>query len=116
MLADPQSVTINAVAKTLPRVSLGPTEAHYRVDDGTVELITKQNVSTKRFRREVRLQIKKIAADPLTAVNSEVSTSLYVVVDEPKSGFSDVELEYYRAAMVAWLTAPNFLKIVTGEY
>jgi hypothetical protein len=36
--ADPQSVTINAVAQSLPRVSTGNNESTYLKDDGTVKL------------------------------------------------------------------------------
>lgn len=116
MFADPQTVTINAVAHSLPRVSGGNgTEAYYKNADQTVQLITKQNTTTKRFRREVRLVQSKIAADPLTAVNTEMSVSMYVVLDEPRYGFTDAELEYIRAGFVAWLTAGNFADLCEGQ-
>jgi len=116
MLADPQSVTINAVAISLPRTLNGNGNAEYTSADGLTKLTTKQNVSSKRFRREVRLTVAKIAADPLTAVNQEVSVSAYIVVDEPRWGFTDVELDYFKDALVTWASDANMNKIYGGEF
>jgi hypothetical protein len=116
MLADPQSVTINAVATSLPKTNVGPTSNVYTAADGNTSMTTKQNVTTSRFRREVRLSQKKIAADPISAVNKEIGVSVYLVVDEPRAGFSDTEIGYLIEALKDWLTSGNQLKILGGEY
>lgn len=117
MLADPQSVTINAVATSLPRTSQGPTQNVYVSADGKTTFTTKQNVSAKRFRREVRLSQSKIAADPISAVNAEAGVSVYFVIDEPRTGvFTDTEIGYLVDALKAWLTAANYAKVLGGEY
>ncbi|DAD52556.1 TPA_asm: coat protein [ssRNA phage SRR6255733_5] len=116
MFADPQSVTINAVATSLPRTSVKDGTAEYTSADGNTKLTIKQNASTSRFRREVRLSVRKIAADPIAAVNKEVSTSVYLVIDEPRWGFSDTELDYYKDALVAWAIDANTNKVLGGEY
>lgn len=117
MLADPQSVTINAVATSLPRTQLGPTQNVYTSADGNTSMTTKQNITAKRFRREVRLSQSKIAADPISAVNASVGSSVYLVVDEPRNGvFSDAELGYLIDALKLWLTSANYNKVLGGEY
>ncbi len=117
MLADPQSVTINAVATSLPRVSMAPTQNAYQTADGNTTMTTKQNVSAKRFRREVRLAQRKIAPDPISAVTSEVGVSVYLVIDEPRTNvFTDVEIKYLIEALKGWLTAGNQDKILGAEF
>jgi len=117
VLADPQSVTINAVATSLPRTSQGPSQNVYTSADGKTIMTTKQNVTSARFRREVRLAQTKIAADPISAVNKESGFSVYLVVDEPRSGvFSDTEIGYIIDALKAWLTSTNYNKVLGGEF
>lgn len=117
MLADPQSVTINAVATSLPKTNPGSTVNVYTSADGNTSMTTKQTQSLLRFRREVRLSQKKIAADAVTGVNSEKSFSVIFVVDEPKgSVFTDTEIGYLIEALKSWLTSANQLKVLGGEF
>lgn len=116
MLADPQSVTVNAVAISLPRTANGVTNNVYTSADGNTSMTTKQNVTATRFRREVRLSNKKIAADPISAVNVEKGLSVYLVIDEPRAGFSDAEIGYHIDALKTWLSNANYSKILGGEY
>jgi hypothetical protein len=117
MLADPQSVTINAVATSLARTQQGPNENKYTSADGKTVMTTKQNTTAKRFRREVRLSQEKIAADPISAVNAVVGSSIYFVVDEPRNGvFSDIEIGYLIDALKTWLSSTNYNKVLVGEF
>lgn len=117
MLTDPQSVTINAVATSLPRTSMGNTQNVYTSADGNTSMTTKQSSTAKRFRREVRLSQQKIAADPISAVNAMSGVSVYFVVDEPRNGvFTDAEIGYLIDALKAWLTSTNYNKVLGGEY
>lgn len=116
MLADPQSVTVNAVAVSLPRTKQDPAQNIYTSADGNTSMTTKQNVTASRFRREVRLSNRKIAADPISAVNKEIGLSVYLVIDEPRTGFSDAEIKYYIDALKAWLTTANQDKVLGGEF
>lgn len=117
MYADPQSVTVNAVAQTMPRQ--GSTQPDrvgtFSTADGTFQFDIRQNKTNNRFRREVRLTQKKVAADPISSLNKEVSTSVMIVVDEPRWGFSDTELGYLTSAIVAWFTTTNRDKLLGGE-
>jgi hypothetical protein len=117
MYADPQSVTVNAVAKSLPRVgSSSPNKTgQFQTADSEFDFKVSQNGTTNRFRREVRLTQKKVAVDPISAVNKEVSASVIIAVDEPKWGFTDTELGYLTSAIIAWFTAGNRDKLLGGE-
>lgn len=116
LFAEPQTVTINAVAQTLPRIQSSPSGV-FRKDDGSVKLSVSHNLG-KRNRSTVRLDFTKIAADPLTAENTEFSMSTYVVVDTPIRGFTVVEQKQIVDALTAWLTAStgaNVTKLMGHE-
>jgi hypothetical protein len=117
MYADPQSVTINAVATSLPRVG-SPTPnrvGNFASTDGNIMLSVHQNQTANRCRREFRLTQKKIAADPISAVNKEVSASVIIVVDSPKVGFTSTELGYLTTALKAAFTDAQRDKLLGGE-
>jgi hypothetical protein len=117
MLADPQSVTINGVATTLYKTGNGPTQNVYTSADGLKTMTVKQNVTAKRFRREARITQQKVAADPISAVNSQEGISVYIVVDEPRSGvFSDTEIDYVADALSAWQGTAAFASFLRGEF
>jgi hypothetical protein len=116
VLADPQSVTINGVVTSLPKTSNGPTQNVYTSADGITSMTTKQNTTAARFRREVRLSQHKVVADPITGLNKDLGLSVYLVVDEPRSGFTDAEIGYLIDALKAWLTSANYNKVLGGEF
>lgn len=115
MFTDPQSVTVNGVAKSMPRVSTGSSESIYATPDESFRLrISHQKVNQRR-RHLVRLDQRAVAADPLTAENSYQELGVYMVVDEPFVGFSDTDIGYAVAALVAWMTAGNVAKVLGAE-
>jgi len=116
MFADPQSVTVNAVAISLPRTAQGATQNVYTSADGNTSMTIKQNTTASRFRREVRISQKKIAADPISAINKETSVSVYLVVDEPKAVFTDTEIGYLIAALEGWVDSTSSGKLLGGEF
>jgi len=117
MFADPQTVTVNAVAQTCARqgTSSPETLGRFATADGTYEVSIRQNKTANRFRREYRLTQKKVAADPISSINKEVSTSVMIVVDEPRWGFSDTEIGYLTAAVIAAFTNTTRDKLLAGE-
>jgi len=105
MYADPQSVTINAVANSLPRISSGPTSGIFRKDDGTVKLTISHN-ENKRSRRMVRLDHSKLAVDPyITSNNTPVNMACWFVVDVPLLGYGIAEQKQVADGLTAYLTA-----------
>ena len=116
-LSDPQSVTINAVAQTLARVSSSGTASVYQKDDATVKLSVSHQFG-KRKRTLVRLDFQKIAVDPLLAVNQQYSMSVNLTVDRPLTGFTVAEQKQIVDALTAYLTASsgaNTTKILGSE-
>lgn len=108
MLTDPQTVTVNAVAKTMPRVSSSGTSAVYQLADETFKLevshqVVSKGKSASRIRTLVRVTQRAIVADPLTAVNDYDTMSLQFVIDRPNYGFTGVQLDQLRAGFAAWL-------------
>lgn len=117
MFTDPQSVTISGAAKSLPRVSSGDFSGQFRASDGAYTLSVK-HTANKRDRSVVRLDTRKIGANPLDpAKNLPYTASVYVVLDAPaqSGGFTSVELEDLTKGLVAYLTAANVTKFVGKE-
>ena len=118
MLADPQSVTINAVANPLPNVGRGVNTSTYQKDDGTVRLAISHQYG-KRTRRTARLDFSKIVADPLVPTqNQKVSMSTYLVIDHPVTGLTNAEIKQVVDGLTAYLTATSgtvVTKMVGGE-
>lgn len=116
--SDPQTVTINAVAQTLNKVSNLDSGTVFSKDDGNVKL-TVTHAYGKRTRRQIRLDYSKIAADPLvSAQNIKYSMSTYLVVDVPTYGFTVAEAKQVVDALTAYLTAStgaNTTKVLNGE-
>jgi hypothetical protein len=109
--ADPQSVTVNAVAQSLPRVSSGVNTGGFSKDDGTFKLSVSHSYG-KRTRRVIRLDQAKIAADPLLAgVNVKATAATYLVIDQPITGFSNTELKQLVDGFLAYLSAATGAKV-----
>lgn len=109
--ADPQSITINAIANTLPRVSSGVSSGAFASGDGTVRLTVSHSIG-KRSRRTIRLDHSKVAADPfVTGVNGKYSMSTYVVVDTPPVGYSNAEIKQIVDSLTAYLVATSGARV-----
>jgi hypothetical protein len=118
LFTDPQSVTINAVAQTLPRTDNDGQSATYTKDDGTVVLkVNHQETKNGRLRHAVKLDQSKIAADPFVAGTSRLQgASVTVVIDEPNAGqFTNAEMLLLAKALIAWATDANLTKVIAGE-
>jgi hypothetical protein len=113
--ADPQSVTVNSVAKSLPNIEKSGQASTYRMNGGDYALKI-SHVEAKRNRRTVRLDFQKIAADPFEPTNNlKFTGSAYLVIDAPIIGFTDTELKDNVLGLAGWLTSANVLKVLGGE-
>jgi len=109
--ADPQSVTINAVANSLPRVSSGVNTGAFSKDDGLVQLRVTHTYKG-RTRRELRLTHAKVAPDPLvSSTNIRYSMSAYLVIDHPVTGYTVAEAKQIVDGLTAYLTASSGAKV-----
>jgi hypothetical protein len=121
-LTDPAPITHNAIALTLPRISVGQNNSKYHVDTGGAAGLfdlTASHAYGRRTRRSVRLDQSKFSADPLTTgVNIPVSASAYVVIDVPKVGFTATEQLNLYKALSDYLAASSYAvvnKLINGE-
>lgn len=118
-LSDPQSVTLNSVATSLPRVSTGENKSTYQKDDGFVKLSVAHTPSRATTRRVVRLDTTDVAADPLLAgVNREVPFSAYLVIVSPNVGLTLAAQKDKVLGLTTALTASSgalLTKILGGE-
>ncbi len=117
MFSDPQTITVATVAKTLPRISSGDMTGRFRTGDGAYELSIQHN-SGKKDRSVVRVNVRKVGANPLDpAKNVPYTAAAYCVLEAPPqtSGFSSTELEDLLKALAAYLTAANITKFVGKE-
>jgi hypothetical protein len=109
--ADPQSVTINAVANSLPRISSGNGTGTFQKDDSTVKLSV-AHAYGKRIRRTLRLDHSKIAVDPLIPTNMvPYSMSTYIVVDIPLVGYTVAEQKQVVDGLTLYCTATSGARI-----
>jgi len=105
-LADPQTVTVNAVAQVMPRVSAGANSSTYRTNDQTHELVPSHTYGNRQ-RHSIRFNFKKIAADPLTSDNAQFSGSTYLVIDVPVVGYTVAEAKNEVVGFLAYLQASS---------
>lgn len=116
MLTSPQTVTVNAVDKTLHKVSDDERSSVYKTKDDKYELIISHQKSGKRTRRMVRINNTIIAADPLTATNAYKKGSVYMVIDEPEFGFDDDDLVYLVDALKTWMDSTNTNAVLASRH
>lgn len=114
--ADPQSLTIDGTAVSLPRVGSSDTSGAFRSADQTVSMEI-SHTDSKRIRRLVRLRVSALVSSPLVPnQNMAVSDQVYLVLDQPKNGVAPETLVAHVKALAAWLgTGTNAQKFVTGE-
>lgn len=115
MFADPQTVTVNAVAKVMPRVLVDGKSATYQLADQSFTLRISHLLSNQRVRSMVRIDQRAVVADPLTAVNDYETLSFYVVVDRPEVGFTSTQLDQLIAGLKTWLDATAIGKVYGQE-
>jgi hypothetical protein len=115
MFTDPQSVTVNAVAQSMPRVSTSGQKTTYQKNDQLWTLTISHTPNKDRVRSMVRIDQKAIVADPLTSANDYDTLSFYVVLDRPVFGFTMVQCEQLITGFKTWLDNTAVDKIFGGE-
>lgn len=113
--ADPQTLTVNSVAKTLARIETKGLMSTYLTADGLFKLIiSHQRIgagSNARIRSLVRAEQRAIVPDPLTSVNDYETLVDYHVIDRPEVGFSVLEVGYLNASLLTWLDSTAIGKL-----
>jgi len=117
--ADPQSITINAVALSLARVTQDPLGTFVTSDALVKESVGQQVSANGRYRRLIRLDHSKIASNPFdSTLNAKYNMAVYVVVDVPGVGYTVTEQKQVTDGFMAYLTASSgakMLQLLGGE-
>jgi hypothetical protein len=115
---DPQSVTYNAVAKSLPRTGSTGVQSDYRLVDsgGVVYTLTLSHQFSKRNRVVARLRRESTVTDPLVPANSiGASMTATLTIDFPVAGLTPTDAQLLAKALVGWGSDANLLKLAGGE-
>lgn len=114
--ADPQSVTIDAVPYSMPRISSEATKSLYSDATEALKMTISHQEVKDRTRHMVRLDRRVVAADPLTAVNEYKTAAVYLVIDSPEFGFSIDALDDIVQGFKTWLSTANVTKVCGLEH
>lgn len=112
---DPQTLTVNSVAKTLNRIKSDGYSAEYAAADEEFKMRISHQESKSRTRRMVRADQRIVATNPLTSVQEYKTLGVYCVIDEPEYGFDDTTINYLVQALVTWLSPTNVAKICSSQ-
>lgn len=116
MFADPQTLTVNSVAKSLPRIMIDGQKAIYQMADQTFTLtVSHQPAKDGRVRSTVRVEQKAIVTNPLDNTNDYDTLVFYYVLDRPSFGFSMAQVEQLVAAIQAFTTTTVVDKLFGQE-
>ena len=118
MLADPQSVTVGGSTISLPRTGADKGSADYTSVDGISQLRVAQTTNSTSRRTTISLKTNKIAADPITTLNSRKSSIWTISNVAPIDGFTIVELRDQLIGLANSLTATTgalTTKVLGGE-
>lgn len=116
MFSDPQVVTVNAVAQSMPAIARTSDNSVYQRDDGSYKLTISHKYMPERKRFSVRIDANKIAADPLVASNNRIySGSCYFVLDFPNVGYTNTEIKDIMLGLTGWATSARILQVAGGE-
>lgn len=110
--ADPQSVTINAVPFSLPRIGSGLTSGAFQSTGDPLVKLSVSHATNNRARHVLRVDHSKNAADPLNpTTNLPYNMGCYLVVDVPLFGYTQVEQKQVVDGFVAYLTASSGARV-----
>lgn len=116
-LTDPQTVTIDGTAFSLPRLAGDASRQPYVSADGLTKLVILQS-NGKRKRSAIRIEKTKSVTDPITGLSSYQDAAVYVMFDRPLVGFSNDELAKVFVGLSTAMTASTnamTLKVLGGE-
>lgn len=114
--SDPQSITVNAVAQSLPRIGVLDGRSDYRKDDGSYLLTLGRTFGVKRNSFRIRVDHTKLVTDPFVAANNiRVGASVYIVMDMPVLGYTTTEIKDIALGLTGWSNSGNLLKVLGGE-
>lgn len=126
MLSDPLVVSVAGVNTNLPKVRAFPQKSIYSTDDEVLKLTVShadvgggKTGQEARTRRMVRLDRRATVVNPVSLANELKTSAVYIVFDEPETGFADSQLIADMTSLTLWLTASsnaNAAKVLTDQH
>jgi hypothetical protein len=118
-LTDPEVITVNAVAKSMPRILSNGQQSTYQMSDQTFSL----NIKHTPFKSGGKSRVKSLAAftqraivaDPLTAVNDYENVTVSFQIDRPDAGFTATQVDQMVAGLKTWLDTTMVTKLYGRE-
>jgi hypothetical protein len=119
MLTDPQSITVNTVAKSMPKVQDDGQHSVYAMADGSFKLDIR-HTSRKvdklgRTRSLATFTQTASVTDAITGLSRLDTLVFSVQIDRPDSGFSSTQVQQLVAGFNAWLTSTIVDKLYGRE-
>jgi len=117
MLADPQSVTYNTVAKSLVTSFRGEQESQYRLNDsGVIYLLRVGHTFGKRNRTFAQLRRESYVSDPVVPANNLLAGMFATLtIDWAPVGLAAADAQYLGNALTGWASSATILKMINGE-
>lgn len=116
MFADPQTITVNGVAKVLARVSSTGLQSVYQNADETYKLtLSHQAMNNGKVKTMARLDYRAIVADPLTQVEDYQQLSEWHVWERPQYGFVLADLQNQTTGFKTWCDNTAIAKLFGKE-
>jgi hypothetical protein len=117
MFADPFTITVNAIEKSLGRTGTGIDTAAYSTGDRAYRVLISHSYG-KRTRRMAKMVHDSLVANPLVSgQNINQTVSCHLVVDAPP-GYDTTLLKQDVDGYLAWLAASSgaaVAKLLAGE-
>jgi len=118
-LADPQIITVNAVAKSMPLILREGSHSLYRMSDLTFSLDIRHRQVTRNKKKYVVSTCqsieRKIVTNPLDSSNDYEQNVWSVQNDRPEVGFTLTEHQNHWTGMKAWYDNTMVGKIIGQE-
>lgn len=119
MLSDPQTITVNAVAKVMPKILNDGSHSVYQLSDQTFTLDIRHTNTKKDKKSRVKslatFTQRAVVPDPLTTVNDYETLACSVQIDRPEAGFSSAQTEQLITGFKTWLDATMIGKLFGKE-
>lgn len=116
MFADPQTITVNGVAKTLAKVESKGLTSIYQTSDELFKLtVSHQVMNNGRVKTMARVDQRAIVTNPLDSTQDYDTLSEWYVIERPSYGFALTDIQYLATGFKTWLDNTAIAKLFGKE-
>lgn len=120
--SDPQTITVNAVAKVMPKTQSSGSSTLFTINDDTWRLFLSHQMTKspakfgQHIRSLIRFEQRKVVTNPIDSTQSDFdSQSFSVIYDRPQFGFTQTEGSDMLTGFKTWLTTTVFGQVFGRE-